>query len=72
MGKFRDWETSDKFNVIVFIHCSSFGLPKDVFTYITPLTHMSMKNFCAHLELRPHSRHRAFHYAAAGLVSAIS
>ena len=33
MGKFRDWETSDKFNVIVFILFLIPGLPKDVFTY---------------------------------------
>ena len=41
MGKFREWETSEKFNVIVFILFLIPGLPKDVFTYITPLTHMS-------------------------------
>ncbi|MCI8424954.1 MAG: TVP38/TMEM64 family protein [Adlercreutzia sp.] len=45
MGKFREWEKSPKFNAIVFILFLIPGLPKDVFTYLTPLTHMSMRSF---------------------------
>ena len=69
MGKFRDWETSDKFNVIVFILFLIPGLPKDVFTYITPLTHMSMKNFVLISNFARIPGIVLSTYAAAGLVS---
>lgn len=45
MGKFREWEASPKFNAIVFVLFLIPGLPKDVFTYITPLTHMNLRTF---------------------------
>lgn len=69
MGKFRDWEISDKFNVIVFILFLIPGLPKDVFTYITPLTHMSMKNFVLISNFARIPGIVLSTYAAAGLVS---
>lgn len=69
MGKFREWETSEKFNVIVFILFLIPGLPKDVFTYITPLTHMSMRNFVLISNFARIPGIVLSTYAAAGLVS---
>ena len=45
------------------------GLPKDVFTYITPLTHMSMKNFVLISNFARIPGIVLSTYAAAGLVS---
>lgn len=47
MEKFRNFESSSKFDVIVFILFLIPGLPKDVFTYITPLSHMKLGPFLA-------------------------
>lgn len=69
MGKFREWETSDKFNIIVFILFLIPGLPKDVFTYVTPLTHMSMKSFVLISNFARIPGIVLSTYAAAGLVS---
>lgn len=69
MGKFREWETSEKFNVIVFILFLIPGLPKDVFTYITPLTHMTMRNFVIISNTARIPGIVLSTYAAAGLVS---
>lgn len=69
MGKFREWETSEKFNVIVFILFLIPGLPKDVFTYITPLTHMSMRNFVLISNFARIPGIVLSTYAASGLVS---
>ena len=60
---------SDKSNVIVFILFLIPGLPKDVFTYITPLTHMSMKNFVLISNFARIPGIVLSTYAAAGLVS---
>lgn len=45
LDKFRDFERSGKLNVVVFILFLIPGLPKDVFTYLVPLTDMRMRTF---------------------------
>lgn len=45
LGKFRAFEQTGKLNVIVFILFLVPGLPKDVFTYLVPLTDMPMRTF---------------------------
>ena len=45
MGKLEDFEETDKLDVLVFVLFLIPGLPKDVFTYLVPLTDMSMRNF---------------------------
>lgn len=45
MDKFRQFENSGKLNAIVFILFLIPGLPKDVFTYLVPLTDMRMRSF---------------------------
>lgn len=45
MGKLEDFEGTDKLDVMVFVLFLILGLPKDVFTYLVPLTDMSMRNF---------------------------
>lgn len=45
MDKFREFEKTGKLNSIVFILFLIPGMPKDVFTYIVPLTDMPMKTF---------------------------
>lgn len=45
MEKFRNFEKTGKLNFIVFLLFFIPGLPKDVFTYLTPLTDMPMKTF---------------------------
>lgn len=45
MGKLEDFEETDKLDAMVFVLFLIPGLPKDVFTYLVPLTDMSMRNF---------------------------
>ena len=45
MDKFQNFEQSGKLNIAVFILFFIPGLPKDVFTYLVPLTHMRMGAF---------------------------
>ena len=45
LTKFRKFEMSGKLNIIVFILFLIPGLPKDVFTYLVPLTDMRMRTF---------------------------
>lgn len=45
VGKLDDFEQSKKLDVMVFVLFLIPGLPKDVFTYLVPLTSMSMRNF---------------------------
>ena len=45
MDKFQNFERSGKLNTAVFILFFIPGLPKDVFTYLVPLTHMRMGTF---------------------------
>ena len=69
LEKFRKFEKTGKLNIIVFILFLIPGLPKDVFTYITPLTHMSMKNFVLISNFARIPGIVLSTYAAAGLVS---
>lgn len=46
LEKFRKFEKTGKLNIIVFILFLIPGLPKDVFTYLVPLTDMRMRTFC--------------------------
>ncbi|MDO4590911.1 MAG: VTT domain-containing protein [Slackia sp.] len=45
MGKLEKFESSEKLDVMVFVLFLIPGLPKDVFTYLVPLTNMRMRNF---------------------------
>lgn len=45
LEKFRAFEASGKLNITVFILFLIPGLPKDVFTYLVPLTDMNMRTF---------------------------
>ena len=45
MDKFQNFEKTGRLNIIVFVLFLIPGLPKDVFTYIVPLTAMKMKTF---------------------------
>ena len=45
LQKFRRFEQSGKLNITVFILFLIPGLPKDVFTYLVPLTDMRMRTF---------------------------
>lgn len=45
LGKFRHFEETGKLNVIVFILFLIPGLPKDMFTYLVPLTDMKLRPF---------------------------
>lgn len=45
ISKLRSFESSRRFSVIVFILFFIPGLPKDIFTYIVPLSHMPMSTF---------------------------
>lgn len=45
LEKFRTFEKTGKLNMIVFVLFLIPGLPKDVFTYLVPLTDMRMRDF---------------------------
>lgn len=45
LEKFRRFEKTGKLNIIVFVLFLIPGLPKDVFTYLVPLTDMNMRTF---------------------------
>lgn len=45
MEKLRDFDESEKLDVMVFVLFLIPGLPKDVFTYLVPLTGMRMRDF---------------------------
>ena len=45
LDKFRRFELTGKLNIVVFILFLIPGLPKDVFTYLVPLTDMRMRTF---------------------------
>lgn len=45
MGKLETFEKTEKLDVLVFVLFLIPGLPKDVLTYLVPLTNMSMRNF---------------------------
>ncbi|MBP3866657.1 MAG: TVP38/TMEM64 family protein, partial [Eggerthellaceae bacterium] len=45
LEKFRTFEKTGKLDIVVFILFLIPGMPKDVFTYLVPLTDMDMKRF---------------------------
>lgn len=45
LDKFRHFEETGKLNVVVFVLFLVPGLPKDVFTYLVPLTDMRLRTF---------------------------
>ena len=45
LDKFRHFEETGKLNIVVFILFLIPGMPKDVFTYLVPLTDMRLKSF---------------------------
>lgn len=45
MTKFHEFEQSKKFVSVIFLLFLIPGMPKDVFTYITPLSDMKLKQF---------------------------
>ncbi len=68
MDKFRSFEKSGRLNIVVFILFLIPGLPKDIFTYITPLTHMPMRTFLLLTNIARIPGIVLSTYAAAGLV----
>ncbi len=45
MDKLTSFEKSGRLNIVIFILFLIPGLPKDIFTYIAPLTHLRMPTF---------------------------
>ena len=45
LDKFRQFEKSGKLDIVVFVLFLIPGMPKDVFTYLVPLTDMPYKRF---------------------------
>ena len=68
LEKFRHFEGTGKLNVIVFILFLIPGLPKDVFTYLVPLTDMRMRDFVVISNFGRIPGVLVSTYAAAGLV----
>lgn len=69
MDKMKMFEESPKLNVIVFVLFLIPGLPKDVFTYLVPLTHMKMHTFVILSNLARIPGIVISTYAASGLAS---
>ena len=69
MHKFREFEQTGRLNSIVFILFLIPGLPKDVFTYIVPLTDMKLGTFLLLSNIGRIPGILVSTYAAAGLVS---
>lgn len=68
MAKFRRFEQGGKFNAIVFVLFLIPGMPKDIFTYITPLSDMKLGPFLAITNLARIPGVVVSTYAADGLV----
>lgn len=68
MRKFRSFENSGKLNVIVFVLFLIPGMPKDVFTYLVPLTHMPLRTFLLLSNVARIPGILVSTYAASGLV----
>lgn len=68
LGKFRKFEESGKLNVVVFALFLVPGLPKDMFTYLVPLTDMRMKTFLLLSNIGRVPGVVVSTYAAAGIV----
>ena len=69
LGKFRSFEESGKLDIIVFILFLIPAMPKDVFTYIVPLTDMPYKKFITLTTIGRIPGVVASTYAAAGFAS---
>ena len=68
LQKFRAFERTGKLNVLVFILFLIPGLPKDVFTYLVPLTSMPLKTFLIASNVARIPGIIVSTYAASGLV----
>ena len=68
LDKFHEFEKTGKLNTIVFILFLIPGLPKDVFTYLVPLTNMSMKTYLTIITIARFPGVIMSTYAASGLV----
>ena len=68
MGKFEAFEQSGKLTMIVFILFLIPGMPKDVFTYLVPLTSMPLKTFLIASNVARIPGIIVSTYAASGLV----
>lgn len=68
MAKFRRFEQGGKFSAIVFVLFLIPGMPKDIFTYITPLSDMKLGPFLAITNLARIPGVVVSTYAADGLV----
>ncbi|WP_165047225.1 MULTISPECIES: TVP38/TMEM64 family protein [unclassified Adlercreutzia] len=68
LDKFRRFEASGKLNMVVFILFLIPGLPKDVFTYLVPLTDMRMRAFLLLSNIARIPGIVVSTYAAAGIV----
>ena len=68
LSKFRDFEKTGKLNIIVFVLFLIPGLPKDVFTYLVPLTDMNMRTFLVLSNVGRIPGILVSTYAASGLV----
>ena len=69
LEKFRAFERTGKLNVVVFVLFLIPGLPKDVFTYLVPLTDMRLPTFVLLSNVGRLPGILLSTYAAAGLVS---
>jgi len=69
LEKFKAFEKTGKLEIIVFILFLIPGLPKDVFTYIVPLTDLSYKKFIVLTTVGRIPGVVASTYAAAGFAS---
>ena len=69
LGKFRSFEESGKLDIIVFILFLIPAMPKDVFTYIVPLTDMPYKKFITLTTIGRIPGVLASTYAASGLAN---
>ena len=69
LTKFKAFEESGKLDIIVFILFLIPGMPKDVFTYIVPLTNMPYKKFITLTTIGRIPGVVGSTYAAAGLAS---
>ncbi len=69
LDKFKRFEKSGKLDIIVFILFLIPGMPKDVFTYIVPLTDMKLGRFIALTTIGRIPGVVASTYAASGFAS---
>ena len=61
MDKFDRFEKSGKLELVVFVLFLIPGMPKDIFTYLVPLTDMRMPHVPAAVQHRPHPGHPGVH-----------